>query len=132
MIVYLDTSVVLKRVRAEDDSTDVLRLISRHAQAGDSLVTSALTWVETSRALHRIGVRERTELDSLTDRAVGDLVRVAIAAPVIDLAAHLSVQYMKTLDALHVASAMIVRADLVITRDEQMRNACEALSLAVA
>lgn len=132
MIVYLDTSVVLKRVRDEEDSADVLRLISRHAQSGDGLVTSALTWVETSRALRRIGVRERTELDSLTDRAVGDLVLVDIAAPVIDLAAHLSVQYIKTLDALHVASALIVSADLVITRDEQMAHACEQLGLSVA
>jgi predicted nucleic acid-binding protein len=44
----------------------------------------------------------------------------------------LPVRFLKTLDSLHVASALLVGADVVITEDRQMARACAELGLAVA
>ena len=41
-------------------------------------------------------------------------------------------RHLGTLDAIHVATALIMRADLVVTRDQRMIEACTEVGLAVA
>lgn len=46
--------------------------------------------------------------------------------------ASLLVRFLRSLDAIHVASALTIQADIVLTNDRQMRQACEELGLAIA
>jgi predicted nucleic acid-binding protein len=42
------------------------------------------------------------------------------------------VRHLRSLDALHIASALSARVDLIVTLDHQMQRACTELGLAVA
>ena len=47
-----------------------------------------------------------------------------------ELAARLPVMYLKTLDAIHLATAIMTECDAVITQDPQLINACTQLGIA--
>jgi len=51
---------------------------------------------------------------------------------VLQSAATLPVRFLKSLDAIHVASALAIQPDIVLTNDRQMQRSCEELGLAVA
>jgi predicted nucleic acid-binding protein len=49
--VYVDSSALIKRAVAEAESETLERVLERHAEAADALVSSTLAWIEISRAL---------------------------------------------------------------------------------
>lgn len=123
---YVDCSVLVERaldVANADDQVGV-------SEPTDSLVTSELTVVEMWRVLRRFG------LDDALPRRVGlalsDVDLLTLGPTTLSVAARLPVKHLKSLDAIHVASALITRCDVVLTRDRQMARACEELGLAVA
>jgi predicted nucleic acid-binding protein len=123
---YLDSSAFVKVV-IEEPETPSLRayLAARDARR----VSSALLRTEAVRAVRESGpealtaVREglrRIELIGIDDR-------------LLDVAGLLSPAILRTLDALHVASAMAVGDDLeaVVTYDERMASASRLVGLPV-
>lgn len=115
MWAYFDTSALVKRYIREAGRREVLQLLRRH-----DVVTSAILPVELRSALRR-RVSEGT-LDAArvprilrrvtTDRAYWTLVEVApdvLKAAEMLVAAH----PVRTLDAIHVASAQLFRARIV-------------------
>ena len=83
--------------------------------------------------LGRLAMRESTSstASSLNVTAL-PLEFMAVSDSVLRRAASLPIPFLKSLDAIHIASALLVRADVVLTRDRQMQRACEELGLAVA
>ncbi|HZZ85454.1 MAG TPA: type II toxin-antitoxin system VapC family toxin [Anaeromyxobacteraceae bacterium] len=133
--VYLETSALL-RALLEGDAALRSRL------AGASLVTSALTFVEADRAIHR--ARRDGRLDAAQSRharrALAALERscdvLALGEEVLRRAREpLPVEPVRTLDALHLASILLLDAELggleVATCDERLRRNVEALGLGV-
>ncbi len=57
---------------------------------------------------------------------------IALGDAVLRSVASLLVRFLRSLDAIHVASALTIQADIVLTNDRQMRQACEELGLAIA
>lgn len=98
--------------------------------AAERLVSSALTVVEVSRVLTRIAPDQ--DVEDIVASALASVELVALASVTLVMAARLPVRFLKTLDSLHVASALLVRADVVMTGDRQMARACQDLGLAVA
>jgi predicted nucleic acid-binding protein len=123
---YLDSSAIVKLVVAEPESTALRRYLRRR----QPLVSSALARAEVGRALLPLGdpavrrgqeVLARLELIRVSDRI--------LAAAGVLLPAEL-----RTLDAIHLATAQQLGSDLarVVTYDERMRAAAQAVGCQVA
>ncbi|CCG01307.1 type II toxin-antitoxin system VapC family toxin [Blastococcus saxobsidens] len=120
MIVYLDTSALLKRVIIEPESAAVRELLSRSAAAVDLLTSSALTWVEVERALRRADV---PDLDRLTEAALSGIDEFPLRPVVLDRARTIGPATLRSLDAIHLASAIGIRATQLVTYDERLAAA---------
>jgi predicted nucleic acid-binding protein len=128
--IYLDSSELVHRAQAIQ-AAGLWRppLDSLDANAY-SLATSAISHVEISRTLLRSESPDAAK--QLARQTLIDVDSLAPSAAILELAATLPVSFLKSLDAIHVASALQVQADVVLTRDRQMQRACEALGLANA
>lgn len=77
-----------------------------------------------------------TDTDDVLPRrvelALSDVDLLTLGPTTMRVASRLPVRHLKFLDAIHVASALITRCDVVLTRDRQLARACEELGLAVA
>lgn len=109
---YFDTSAVLKRYVAEAGSDAVQPLLTRHP-----LVSSALLVVEITSALHRrrgefpAAVLEATWKRFSDDRARWRLA--AVTGAVLDRAEEVvRSSGVRALDAIHVATAVVVAREL--------------------
>jgi predicted nucleic acid-binding protein len=128
VIVYCDSNVLLKRVLDEPDSLTFCAVINELLAGGASLATSAVGRLEVSRVIRRsVGQHYDREVELVLD----DIAIVGISDLVLRNAADVPHQTLRSLDAIHVATAFTVGADLVLTLDKQMRAACEELGMLV-
>ncbi|HET8659381.1 MAG TPA: type II toxin-antitoxin system VapC family toxin [Micromonosporaceae bacterium] len=132
-MIYLDTSAILKLLRREAETDALLDHLDAHAQ--QDLITSALATVETARALTALG---ETEVAARAihgpDRInVGTSVipALAISTAVLDLARPLPSTVLRSLDAIHIATAKLAETSLdhLITYDKRMLVAADAVGL---
>lgn len=126
-MIYLDSSALLKLVRQEDE-TGALRgwLEARPEQP---VVTSELGRVEVLRAARRLGGQVMVEARAI----VGDLDLVPLDRAVQDVASELGEPLLRTLDALHVASALLLGDELTafVAYDQRLVEAAKAAGLRV-
>lgn len=127
-MIYLDTSAAAKLVVPEPES-DALAvfLVERIAVP---LVSSALLYPELVRAVDR-------HRPDLVDRAVALLQRIMTIPLTHDIlvsAATIGSPQVRTLDALHLASAASVRSglDVLVTYDKRLADSATGSGLAVA
>ena len=122
---YLDSSALVKLAVAEPESTALRRYLRRRRP----LVSSALARIEVGRALAPLGaVALRRGVDVL---ARVDLVR--ISDRVLEAAAALPPAELRSLDAIHLATARELGSNVarVVTYDERMAAAARALGWTV-
>lgn len=122
--IYLDSSAIVKLAVREPES-DALR---RYLQTRRPRVSSALARTEVVRALLHQGESAR----KAGRRALANLDLLRIDNRVLDLAGELRPFELRTLDAIHLATARRLAADLgrLCTYDDRMRDAAEALGIA--
>jgi predicted nucleic acid-binding protein len=127
-VIYLDTSAAAKLVVPEPES-DALAvfLVERIAVP---LVSSALLYPELVRAVDR-------HRPDLVDRAVALLQRIMTIPLTHDIlvsAATIGSPQVRTLDALHLASAASVRSglDVLVTYDKRLADSATGAGLVVA
>lgn len=125
---YCDTSV-LSDLLLDPRSSGTTRAMLQSWTDRGQVTTSRLTMVELGRLVLREGLARSTA--SLNIAAM-PLEFIAIGEPVLRRAASLPVRFLKSLDAIHVASALLIEADVVLTNDHQMQRAYEELGLIVA
>jgi len=127
LIGYIDSSMIVERAIgiSRGEAADLTGGV-----AAERLVSSALTVVEVSRVLTRVAPDQ--DVEDIVASALASVELVALASVTLVMAARLPVRFLKTLDSLHVASALLVGADVVMTGDRQMARACQDLGLAVA
>jgi predicted nucleic acid-binding protein len=94
------------------------------------VATSHITSVEVARTLRR-DLKE-VDLAFISSQLLAGIDLLNPSAVVLETAAFLPVRFLRALDAIHLASALLVEADVVLTNDRQMQRACEELGLAVA
>jgi predicted nucleic acid-binding protein len=123
MLIYVDSSLLLDDIL--DDRPFLPELVQRA-----ELATSQITSLEIARTLRRD--TEETDFTLVSSQLLSSFDLLAITPLVLDAAAGLPVRFLRALDAIHLASAFLVQADVVLTRDRQMQRACEELGLAVA
>lgn len=124
-MLYLDTSALVKLVRVEQETTALERWLSQRAEA--PWVSSALAEIELTRAVR------------IADPAA--LVNVPGALATVDLleidgivranAAAVNPPTVRSLDAVHLATALELAADLeaLVTYDKRLGEAAESAGL---
>jgi predicted nucleic acid-binding protein len=118
---YLDSSAIVKLAVEEPESAALLRYVRRRRP----LVTSALARTEVARALLPLG-------DEAVRRGVDVLTRIDIIRindRVLDAAGAMLPTELRSLDAIHLATAQLLGADLarIVTYDERMADAAASL-----
>ncbi len=123
---YLDSSAIVKLVVAEPQSSALRRYLRRKRP----LISSALARTEVLRAV--LGEGERGNARARVVLARLDLVRVNDR--VLDAAGELLPAELRSLDAIHLATARQLGSDLghVVTYDDRMLHAARRLGLATA
>jgi uncharacterized protein len=122
---YLDSSALVKLAVREPESVALLRYLRRRRP----LITSALARTEVARALLPLGAEAVRRGHHVLARI--DLVRVNDR--VLDAAGTMLPVELRSLDAIHLATAQQLGADLarIITYDDRMVVAANQLGLTV-
>jgi uncharacterized protein len=133
--VYFDSSALIKRSVQEAESDAVEAAFDRYVAEDAVIISSSVAWVEVSRAL-------RTRLDggSYGDDEVHDAVEGALAGvaerlitgEVIGLARRVAPPLLRTLDAIHLATAIVLDVDEVVVYDDRLIDACRSNGLTTA
>jgi predicted nucleic acid-binding protein len=124
--VYLDSSAIVKLAVAEPESAALRRYLRRRRP----LVSSALARAEVARALLPLGepaVRRGQEV-------LARLELIRISDHILAAAGSLLPTELRTLDAIHLATARQLGGDLarLITYDEGLRTAAAATGCTIA
>ena len=141
---YWDTSALIKLYAPEPDSPYFLELI---AQAEEPLLSSDITHAEVLCTLYRkehAGDLAVGAAESLFDRFLGDtdVGRIVLIPNGLEVTqrAHALVKQaysqpqpllIRSLDAIHVASALTAPATTVVATDTRLREVAKLLGLAV-
>lgn len=126
-MIYLDSSALLKLVRHEEETPVLREWLDLRPE--DVLVTSELGRVEVLRAARRVGGPAMAEASAV----VGDLDLVPLDRAVQDVATDVGGPLLRTLDALHLASAVLLGPALsaLVTYDRRLADAARAADLTV-
>ena len=118
----------MKLVRQEDETAALSGWLDLHPEQPG--VTSELGRVEVLRAARRVGEAVLAEARSV----VGDLDLVPIDRTVQDVACDIGDPLLRSLDALHLASALLLGAELTtfIAYDRRLADTARAAGLVVA
>jgi len=127
-VIYLDSSALVKLALTEPESAALVRWLAERAD--QPLVSSALHRAEVPRAVWR------TEPGALprSYRVIKRIAKVALTADVLDNSATLPPQALSPAQAIHLASALVLKRDLsaFVAYDERLLGAAEDAGLPVA
>jgi predicted nucleic acid-binding protein len=136
---YFDTSALVKRYVDEAGHREVIRLLRQH-----ECVTSAVVSVELRSALRRRvseGLLDARHASEILTRVAGDRafwLLVGVTRDVLTAADTLvSAQPLRTLDAIHIASAQLfaaritARALVFVSADVRQTSAAAALGMTI-
>ena len=125
-VTYVDSSAIVKLVAREPQSDALRRFLRRRGP----LVSSELARAEVVRAVRPLGSTALRRAADVLDRF--ELLR--INDRVLTAAGQLQPDDVRTLDAIHLASAATFGDELhgVVTYDERMARAARAMGLTVA
>jgi predicted nucleic acid-binding protein len=124
-VIYLDSSALLKLLHEEPESAALANWLTE--QAGSPLLSSELARVEVIRACRQINPDVLPEARAL----LAGLDLIPLADAVISEAADVGETTLRSLDAIHLASALSIRDDLsaFIAYDHRLGDAASAAGL---
>jgi uncharacterized protein len=125
-VIYLDSSALVKLVHPEPQTAALLTWLGRRSAPG---VSSTLAAVEVTRTLRRSDPAALRRVPLV----LGRLILVPLDQPILVTAAGLSDPRLRTLDALHVATALRLGTALdFVTYDVRMVTAATNEGLTVS
>ncbi|MGH3886179.1 MAG: PIN domain-containing protein, partial [Pseudonocardiaceae bacterium] len=89
-------------------------------------------WIEVARALRSLRGATLAEVADDVDAALSGVAEHPLVAEVVALARRVNPDVLRSLDAIHLASALLLDADVVLTYDQRLTAACSDSGLAVA
>jgi predicted nucleic acid-binding protein len=127
-VIYLDSAAVVKLVRIEPERDALLQWLEKRREI--PLFSSALVEVEVPRALRRTDPAALPAVPATMARVyrleIDDTVRATAAA--------LADPQLRSLDAIHLATALLARSELeaFVTYDQRLLAAAGQLGLPTA
>jgi predicted nucleic acid-binding protein len=131
-VIYLDSAAVVKLVRAEAGTAELVAWLNTRPEV--PLVSSALVEVEVSRAVRRAAPQALVGVPS----ALARLYRLEIDATVRATAAAYAEPTLRTPDSIHLATAQLLATqaggafEAFVTYDKTLLEAASAVGLPVA
>ena len=128
MNIYIDSSALIKRALDEPESERLIDTLEGHVRNGVTLCSSTLAWIESTRAV-------RSRLDDSPPADVVDTIRAALSGvveypitdQVSDIARRIGPASLRSLDAIHLATATLIGAELVCAYDRRLLDSAEEL-----
>ena len=123
---YIDASAAMKLVVEEPESWALA-----DALAGDQLISSEICQVELKRMLQRLGLDQGAK--RLVRSVVEQIELLRLDDQILDRASEVGPTDLRTLDAIHLASALAIgrELDAVVTYDRRLAAAAEEAGFAV-
>jgi predicted nucleic acid-binding protein len=123
-VAYLDSSALVKLIAIEAETAALRQELGRWPDRASSLLAS----IEVTRTAQRLG----GHAPALAARVVGGLRLLAID-PIVPAAAQIGGTTLRSLDAIHLATALSISGELgaLITYDNRMISEGQALGLPV-
>lgn len=124
-MIYLDTSALLKLLFEETESDALAGWISE--RVGTPLVSSELAKVEATRAVRRLDA----EVVPAARALLSQLDLIPLQGGLLDDAGQVGDPLLRTLDAIHLASALSIRDDLAafVSYDQRLLTVAEAAGI---
>jgi predicted nucleic acid-binding protein len=128
-LIYVDTSALLKLVKDDEAEAPALRAYLE-GTAEPQLVSSALLAVEARRGMLRVRPEGLPKVDLL----LAQVHQISISEAVVESASRLPGPMLRSLDAIHLATALLIREDVetVLAYDARLRDAAAAHGLPTA
>ncbi|WP_234314962.1 type II toxin-antitoxin system VapC family toxin [Streptomyces sp. NRRL F-5135] len=132
MVIYLDSAALVKLIRQEHASADLVAWLGE--RPGEALVSSALVEVEVPRALRRAAPQALAGVPGVLTR----LYRLEIDQTVRATAAAYADPALRSLDAVHLATARLIAGQpgaeplVFVTYDRRLLKTAEDAGLEVA
>ena len=133
-MIYLDSSALLKLLVEEAESEALAAWLAEHTEGrggagGAAAASSELARVEVVRAVRRLNPQAVASARTL----VAQLDLVPLSREVVDRAADLGDPGLRSLDALHLASALVLGDDLdvLVVYDRRLSAAAQDAGLTV-
>jgi hypothetical protein len=125
-VTYLDSSAIVKLIAKEQEST----ALRRYLRGRRALVSSALARTEVKRAVLPLGGSAVQRADDVLNRI--ELVR--LTNDVLNAAGLMKPDELRSLDAIHLATAALLETTLsdLVTYDSRLAAAARAQGWAVA
>ncbi len=123
-MIYLDSSALVTLISERNYSDELQNfLLTRPAMP---MATSTLGFIETVRTLDQVG-----DFPGLMEDLIGQFTEILLTDEVRDAAASLPGR-LRTLDAVHVASAQILgdALDVLLTYDKRMLDVARSVGIA--
>ncbi len=126
-MLYLDTSAAAKLVKDERESAQLAIFIT--TRLGEPLVSSALIYPELIRAVNRVDPGLSARAVSLLQR----IMTVPMATDIVLSSATVGNPLLRTLDAIHLATALTIAEEVssFITYDKRLAEAAATAGLNV-
>lgn len=123
MRVYLDSSALIKRVIREQESSALAAELDDLARRQALLVSTTLAWTEVARVLRF--VRDTTFQDVANELrdALSGIAEHPLDFEIMNLSRRLEPNQLRSLDAIHLAAAIALDVDLLITYDKRLAEA---------
>jgi predicted nucleic acid-binding protein len=124
-VIYLDSSALLKLLHDEAESAALADWLG--GRTGTPIVSSELAKVEVVRACRRINPATLSEAAAL----LAGLDLIPLSSAVLDQAADVGETTLRSLDAIHLASALSIQAELTafVAYDHRLAEAASAADL---
>jgi predicted nucleic acid-binding protein len=125
-LIYLDASALVTLVCGREYATELRVFLD--SRPGIPMGTSTVGFVEVVRTLDRIG-----DYPTLMQDLLRDFTEILLTDEIRDAAAHLPVG-VRTLDAIHIASAQVIgdALDSLVTYDKRMLETAHSVGLPIA
>ena len=125
-MIYVDSSAIVKLVVAEPETQALFDYLEGH----DELVSSALAKVEVTRALVRAGADDAAL--ARAEQVLSAIALLHLDDPILTSAAALPQPNLRTLDALHLATALSAgELEALVVYDRRLSEAAELSGLTV-
>jgi uncharacterized protein len=126
-MLYVDSSAIVKLVAPEPETAALVELV----RSDPSTISSALASVEVMRAVMRAGASH--DRAARASEVLDRIALVPIDVEILGRAAVLEPHDLRSLDAIHLATALLLRQDIagLVTYDARLAGAAAGTGIAV-
>lgn len=130
MSIYVDSSALVKRVSKEEHQGALSTALTKAVAGGHLLIASALARVEVSRVLRvRLDDHDPRQISVASALAMAGIGIAPVTGPILESARIIGPPVLRSLDAIHLATAVAVGADELWTYDERLASASEEIGI---